>query len=246
MPRRSLALVPDSLLRVRIDEHWSAEDFAILMRSTGDLYCLLGLLESGSLKRMENGRQPFHLDRRSMATRLTKQAGIRPLYVDQVRYGSRGSVDLLGAGKLLEQLKELILGIVDRVQANEARKLEVDAKKLANRKAESDQLFLETQRAEQLKQERTLHEIKVAKNTLELRAKDENLRELNLRNTANEFRFAQSIAKRLARNGLDATEQAQTIRWAGNRIKSLDTLVEASKLTGCDEELRESRTSDDL
>lgn len=147
------------VLRVRIDGHWEASEFAMSLSALDHLYTLrFGLaLEVEELRELRD----FYLDGpfsplpRSMrdvrrwaklAPSLVRSAGgpvgRRPVHsllepderlvVRRVIYGSPGLKDLLGVGEIVGHVKDLLIRLIDLWSTRRQRSLEDDRRALEN------------------------------------------------------------------------------------------------------------------
>ena len=119
--------------RITIDGSWSAKDMADLFQSCDTLYRQLANLHSRELFRAiqnqtDQPKPTGNSDGREKA-----------LKVISVSYCSPGWADFLGAGELVGHLKELLLGLFDRVierkdreQSRALRSTEIEAAILEN------------------------------------------------------------------------------------------------------------------
>lgn len=139
--KESILLKNDSILKIEIDNLWSSNDFANLFNTMNRLYgYTLHLIKSlESLEMMEkeyNWGDNYHnlpnyvnlsTDFKQTALEILQNPNLNdyisgryefiitsvpPLFVKKINYGSKGSVDFLGIGKIFEIIKELIINYI--------------------------------------------------------------------------------------------------------------------------------------
>lgn len=222
-------------IRLFIDGHWTATELTLLLRGIDDIYNLAFILEAVRLPAFAR-EALFPIDRRRIANVARALPGFMPLSVPRISYASPGLSDLAGVAKALKHVKDLLLGLVDRGIQTRQRRLENEAREIANQKALVEIVDDQRERDAKFLHHAQLRTQAVTRATLQNQLLREEVRAKTVANVEREVAvFSKSISTLMRRKELSGEEQAQIVRWIGSRMLPLGELADAGKFTSVDE-----------
>ena len=115
-----------SEFRLVIDGEYTSRDAAALFDAVATLYKIIAELSGRTLDRAVSDEEQSLLGR---GNELLPRAS---LFVVRMNYNSPGGIDFAGLGKLAEQLRLLLEGIVDRVVQRQDREIDRQRRRLEN------------------------------------------------------------------------------------------------------------------
>jgi hypothetical protein len=220
----------NALVRIHIAGRWSADDFSQLLRTSNDIYNLSIILSADLLRSHALRDEMFPMDRRKVR-KLAARVAPRPwLDVTKISYASPGSIDLLGLAAVVGHVKDFSLGLLDRYQSRDFRKLELKEKQRLAAKAvfddeleRSNKLALVRHAENELTLKTELGRLKVQKRSLENRA-------LDLANMDAEGTFAIKIVQMARENDLTRSQIEKIGTWLDSRAAPVRELAELNQI----------------
>lgn len=130
-----------AVLRLDIDGQWSATEFAGILMDLQQLYAFIYVLNDLQEKLRPSNfaieNTPGHLQTiPKLLISKSLYSFVDPIELEmrivKVQYGSKGFTDLLGAGKIIETLKDLLLKLIELRSNREEREQKVVAMRIEN------------------------------------------------------------------------------------------------------------------
>lgn len=226
----------ETSFRLRIAEQLTAEELAALMRSMEDIYNLVSILGSRRPRDRDPIGEMFPINRRKMRRIALSVSGSSPLLVPRMSYSSPGFADILGIAKAIGHLKDFLIAVTDRALETRKRRLENEARHIANEKASSDLRFMERHRESSFEHEQRMQSLEVQAKQLENLQLSEKVRTATLNNVELEIgTFSKALSHMMRTKEIAPEDQARVIQWVGSRVSPISQMTEAGKLIGIEE-----------
>lgn len=226
----------ETSFRIQIADHLTAEELAALMRSMEDIYNLVTVLGSRRSRDQDPVGEMFPINRRKMRRIALNIKGISPLLVPRISYSSPGFADILGVAKAVGHLKDFLIAVTDRALGTRQRRLENEARWIANEKASSDLRFMERNREPVFEHEQKVRTLEIERKQLENLQLSEQVRANTLNNVELEIgAFSKALSHMMRVKEINPEDQASVVHWVGTRVHPISQLTENGKLTGIKE-----------
>lgn len=213
-------------LKINIDGIWTVEELNILLHDLNDLYSfriklelLMSDYKSAEEVHITNLEAKFRLNYGVLFRTESKLLIGEKLRINKIEYGSNGFVDLIGLGKVVEQLRILLTdisnvyhNIKDRNQKIQLTNEEINKAKLENIKKESFDLLEIQQKEEELKK------LKIQNIQLEQETQFKN------------FELIEKYYSVLDKIGLSQSEKKEILLLEENKINNILKLISEQKI----------------